>query len=166
MPKTSYKDYLARVTGVSIPIFGIQWNPPELESKKARRLIAFLEDRRILFNPYSWEMPDECIASCEKIRDFITKELGDLDPDTELGQRLIVLRVACRDFADALRESGVDTHARKHFGSPHVRHVIEETLRHLRSVFGQQTFWIMMTYGLTVEPDLASTFPSELTGRP
>ena len=39
------------MTGLSCPIFGISWNPSEDETAIAARIIRYLEDRRVLFNP-------------------------------------------------------------------------------------------------------------------
>jgi hypothetical protein len=48
---------VARLTGFSTPVFGIQWTPPESQRTVARRAIAFLEDRRVLFVPLEMESP-------------------------------------------------------------------------------------------------------------
>lgn len=38
------------ITGLSCPIFGIQWNAPIIEADEARSIILLLEDKRVLFN--------------------------------------------------------------------------------------------------------------------
>jgi hypothetical protein len=52
-----FQEIISRLTGFSTPIFGAQWNPPELQRVVARRVIAFLEDRRVLFVPSEMESP-------------------------------------------------------------------------------------------------------------
>ena len=47
-----FKSIISRLTGISTPIFGISWNPPELEQTVAKELLAYLEDRRYLYSPY------------------------------------------------------------------------------------------------------------------
>ena len=92
--KIPYIEVLNRFRGVSIAGVGASWNPPELEIQKARRIIAFCEDRRILFAPHNWEMKDESVDSALKIREFLTKELGDIDRQSELAKNIECIRKA------------------------------------------------------------------------
>jgi hypothetical protein len=50
-----FERILKNITGISTPIFGIQWNPPVVEINIAKDIILFLEDKRILFNPIDME---------------------------------------------------------------------------------------------------------------
>jgi hypothetical protein len=56
----------------------------------ARRIITFLEDRRVLYNPYHMEDPRHCIQSVIEIRQFLTAELSNLSGDEELVQNLLL----------------------------------------------------------------------------
>jgi hypothetical protein len=38
-----------RLTGISTPLLGVSWQPNYREVSAARRVIAFLEDRRVLY---------------------------------------------------------------------------------------------------------------------
>lgn len=77
-----FKEVLARLTGFSVPVFGVSWDPPEPEILVARRILAFLEDRRVLFNPQYLEVEDQCTRSALDIRQFLTREIGALDAGT------------------------------------------------------------------------------------
>jgi hypothetical protein len=46
------------ITGLSTPIFGLSWNPPETQRDIVGRLVAFLEDRRALYADYIMELCD------------------------------------------------------------------------------------------------------------
>ncbi len=46
-----FKDILLRITGISTPMFGVSWNPPQSERETVRRFISYVEDRRTLFYP-------------------------------------------------------------------------------------------------------------------
>jgi Family of unknown function (DUF6650) len=89
-----FREVVSRVTGLSVPIFGVQWNPPEAECVAARRVLAFLEDRRVLYVPSEMELPHHCVESVLRIREFLTTEFGKLNSEQELAQSLP--RNACR----------------------------------------------------------------------
>lgn len=57
------KDMLARITGVSTPWLGISWTPPGSDRDAIRKFLAFVEDRRALFNPMPAEVEDHVISS-------------------------------------------------------------------------------------------------------
>jgi len=82
-----FKDIANRITGFSVPIFGISWNPPEPEIDIAKRVLVFLEDRRVLYNPYHLEVVDHCIQSVLEIRDFMTDQIGNLSTKSKLSAR-------------------------------------------------------------------------------
>ena len=67
-----FKQLASRLNGVQIPIFGVQWTPPEPERKVVRDVLTVLEDRRVLYNPCAWELEDEVIQSVLRIRDVLT----------------------------------------------------------------------------------------------
>jgi hypothetical protein len=66
--QVKFKGIASRITGFSIPVFGISWNPPEPEAAIARKVLAFLEDRRVLFNPYHREIADQCVQFVLDVR--------------------------------------------------------------------------------------------------
>jgi len=39
-----FRETGSRITGVSVPLFGIQWTPPEADRAIARRVLTFLEE--------------------------------------------------------------------------------------------------------------------------
>ena len=89
------KEILSRLNGFSVPIFGISWNPPKPHVTTARKVFTFLEDRRVLFNPYAWEEPSHCIQSVLEIRKFLTDQIGELEGEG-LPNNLKAIRAACR----------------------------------------------------------------------
>ena len=42
-----FTELLNRLTGISCPVFGVSWNPVDTERSIARRIIIFLEPRRV-----------------------------------------------------------------------------------------------------------------------
>ena len=58
-----FADVASRVSGISTPIFGVSWTPPVSDVAVARRIVTFLEDRRVLYSPYEVEVPEHVVAS-------------------------------------------------------------------------------------------------------
>jgi hypothetical protein len=154
----NFKQLASRLTGVSIPIFGVSWNPPEPEITRAERIIAFMEDRRVLFNPCSWEEPDHCVDSVIQIRTFLTNELQTLKRDNEIARRLSTLRAACRKFLDTLQRHGIGGRREMSRGM-FSEFTFAAALGELRGVFGFQLLLLAQSYGLNVEDDLVTIFP-------
>jgi len=86
------------MTGFSSPVFDLNWQPPVPDVTIARRMIAFLEDRRVLYEPYEVEVPERCIGSVIRIRDFLTNLIGDHAMGKDLEDSLRNMRAACRKF--------------------------------------------------------------------
>lgn len=156
-----FKEVLSRLTGLSTPIFGAQWNPPESEVTIARRVLAYLEDRRVLYNPDSLEVPAHCVDSVIQIRHFLTSEIATLPEKSTLSASLRAMRAACRKFLDTLHERQpqiVDAAWRPgHWASWHFNAALGE----LRGVFGIHVAQIAAQHGLDVEKELASILPVE-----
>ena len=158
-----FNDITSRLTGISIPVFGISWTPPASERDAAKRVVTFLEDRRVLYNPSELEVPEHCVMSVVDIRRHLTEELQKIDADGELAKQLRAMRAACRKFLDTVQapnehydivEQGF---SRGHYAS----WVFLSALGELRGVFGLHLAQIAAAYGLDVEDDLASILPAQ-----
>lgn len=153
------REIVSRITGLSVPIFGVQWNPPETERVAARRLFAFLEDRRVLFVASEMEVPYHCVESVLRIREFLTGELGRLNEEQKLAQSLRAMRAACRKFLATVES---DDRRIIQFGSERGHHaswVFNGALGELRGVFGVHIASIAASHGLDIEGELASIVP-------
>lgn len=82
----------ARVNGVSTPIFGVSWTPPTVDVDVARRVVAFVEIRHVLFSTYSNEVPEECVNSVLDIRNFLSDVIGAGGIRDELVEPLRLMR--------------------------------------------------------------------------
>ncbi|ABD71260.1 hypothetical protein Rfer_3556 [Rhodoferax ferrireducens T118] len=155
-----FREVVSRVTGLSVPIFGAQWNPPEAECVVARRVLAFLEDRRVLFVPSEMEVPRHCVESVLRIREFLTAELGKLDAEKELPLSLRAMRAACRKFLATVETD--DRHVIQ-FGA-HQGHyaswIFNGAVGELRGVFGVHIARLAASHGLDIEGELASILPA------
>lgn len=152
-----FSEIVHRLNGVSCPVFGVSWTPTASDVQVARRIIRFLEDRRVLYNDYEWEVPEHCIQSVLEIRRFLTTELGNLKEGSGLVAQIRSMRAACRKFLDDLaHETG--PRGRHRFSSPHK---LDTALGELRSSFGAVIAPLAVQYGIDVEDELATILPAE-----
>ncbi len=154
-----FKEIVTRLTGVSTPIFGASWNPPEAECSIARRVIAFLEGRRVLYSPSEIEVPRHCVTSVQEIRRFLTQELR-LEAGSELAQSLRAMRAACRKFLNTVDGPSGEV---VRFGASHghwASWCFNGALGELRGTFGVHLAKLAAEYGLDIEDDLAIILPA------
>jgi hypothetical protein len=100
-----FSEIANRLTGISTPLGGVSWQSSDLEVSAARRVIAFLEDRRVLNAPEEMEVAAHCVDSVLEIRRFLSGELGKLNGKSEFAASLRAMRAACRKFLDQV---GID----------------------------------------------------------
>jgi hypothetical protein len=153
------KEILNRLTGLNLGPFGAQWNPTETDISKARRVLAQLEDRRVLYNPSSLEVPEHCVESVIEIRRLLSSELGELDESSPLASSFRAMRAACRKFLDHVQEGGPDL---VRYGWHHNHWAswdFNAALGELRGVFGVHVAQIAVLYRLDVEEGLSSIVP-------
>lgn len=147
-----------RLTGISTPVFGASWNPPELEVDVANELITFLEDRRILFVPHSWENRTHVEESVMQTRAELTKILSRVDRESPLGESARAMRTSCLKFLGQLGPDGAD--GARFSGSAGAANMAA-FLGELRGVFGIHIARVAAAYGIDVDENLASILPDE-----
>jgi len=82
-----FSEIANRLTGISTPLGGVSWQSSDLEVSAARRVIAFLEDRRVLYAPeeedgsfrvyvrLTWDAPPEKPLIC-RVAAVVVQEDG------------------------------------------------------------------------------------------
>ena len=148
-----------RLTGISTPFGGASWQPAETEIAATRRVIAFLEDRRVLYEPSEMEVPSHCVHSVIEIRHRLSHELGKLDSTSELAASLRAMRTACRKFLERVGTDGRDgIHHANGWGFH--SWTFGSALGELRGTFGIHVAKIAAAFKLDVEDRLASILPA------
>jgi hypothetical protein len=154
-----FSEIANRLTGISTPLGGVSWEASELASSAARRVIAFLEDRRVLYAPDQLEVPSHCVHSVLDSRQFLSSELGKLDSGSEFAASLRAMRAACRKFLERVGVDGRDTtlfaNQRGHWAS----WTFYSALGEMRGVFGVHLAQIAAHFKLDIEDGLASILP-------
>lgn len=143
------KELSQRLNGVQIPIFGVSWTPAAPQRKIVRGVLAFLEDRRVLYNPYNIEIEREVSESALEIRRDLTTAIKALPESSPAAPALRAMRAACREYLD-----------RSHSVPHHFGFMVE--LGRLRTLFGLQIAYLAIEYGLDLEEHLAQIIPPEL----
>jgi hypothetical protein len=159
-----FKQIINRLTGFSTPVFGISWNPPQSHITVARSVITFLEDRRVLYNPYDMEVAAHCIHSVIEIRHFLTAQIDDLADDDGICQNLRAMRAACRKFLDTVNEGDGRRPIKgilRFDGGGVSSWIFNSALGELRGVIGVHLAALAVQHGLDVEGDLSTILPAE-----
>ncbi len=154
MAKISFKKIAQTITGVSTPVFGVSWNPPEDKRDIVRDVVTFLEDKRALYYEYYREYGPWVNDSVLAMRAELTAALKRCADDQELAGPLRALRAACRKFLDKM-----DPNARRIHHPYHHEPAIWTALGEMRGVFGVHLSRLCVAYGVDVEPELATIFP-------
>lgn len=161
----TFKEIANKLTGFSIPIFGISWTPAKLEIETAKKVIIFLEDKRVLYVVYDLESPRHCITSVLQIREFLTTQMFDLGDKSELTNILRAMRSSCRKFLDSVqgqwyfdKGQGEINHDLGMGGQIYFYNAMGE----LRATMGILIARIIVMHGLSFEGELINIIPFEL----
>jgi hypothetical protein len=161
----NWKEVAARITGLSTPIFGVSWEPPTIDRTVARRVIAEVETRRVLFSTYTNEVPEQCVASVLELRGLCTDVLGAGNIGDKLSGPVRLMRQYCVRFLERVGASETRD-------APHDRHLFREPQWHMHDYwFGEalgelrsgvvlQVAIIAKAFGVDVEDDLAKVLPN------
>ncbi len=153
------------MTGISTPIFGVSWTPPTSDVEVARRVVAYLENRRVLYDPMDIEVPRHCVTSVLEIRQFLTDQIGAGGIAEELEASLRAMRAACHKFLEDLGPVNARLHGwearRWHGGYGGLDdYLLNQALGALRGVFGIHVGQLAVRYGIDVEDRLAAILPA------
>jgi hypothetical protein len=147
-----------KITGFSTPLGGVQWSDPGPgEAEIIRRFLVFLEDRRVLYNPFDMETESEVEHSIHQIRDECTKTLQALSADAFAVTPLRMIREAGREFYDDQREHY--RHFDYQWRGSHPSPAFFVALGGFRATVGHQVAVLAGRYQIDVEGALASIMP-------
>ena len=147
-----------RLTGISCPAFGISWNPEENERDIAKRIIIFLEAKRVLYSQYELETIYPVLHSVTDIRDMLTNEIPKMKKNSKLEECARAMRNACNKFLSKCID---DDKFREYAKKPGniCNWTFLSGIGELRGVYGIMIGQIVKAYGIGVEEQLASIIP-------
>ena len=154
--RVPFSDIARSITGISTPIFGVSWTPPENTRDIVRRLVAFLEDRRALYAEYRMEYGPWVNESVIQIRSELTRVLQASPEETNLTEPIRAMRAACRKFLNDMGHPGKLGQTIAPYRPQDVMYV---ALGELRAIFGLHLARLCAAYGVDVEPELAWVLP-------
>ena len=152
-------DLARRITGISTPIVGVSWNPPAADRDAVRTFLTFLEDRRVLFNPFHLEVEHQVQQSILLIREHCTEAIGVLPEGSHAIAPLRGIRAACRRFLDEPLTNSRHFHLRG-FYEPEGPEFFT-ALGEFRATVGAHVASLALLYKIELEPELASIVPAE-----
>jgi uncharacterized protein DUF6650 len=153
------KSLLSRLTGISCPVAGVSWTPPVDEQDIGKRLLTFLEDRRLLYEDFHWEYGPHVVDSVQKIRERLTHDLEGISKTSPLGESISAMRVACRKFLTVTQPRG---HGARKCRSSDFGPQLMTVLGEFRGVMGIHVTRIACAYDLQIEDQLADMLPDEI----
>ncbi len=151
--KTTFKKIAKSLTGISTPVFGVSWTPPESDREVVRKLVVFFEDRRALYNPYDLETPHWVVESVLEIRKQLTETIASVDRTSDIVPHLRAMRAACRKFMDEAERKRHGRHPRYGFDD------IFTALGEMRAILGIHIGQLCVKYGIDIEGELSSILP-------
>jgi hypothetical protein len=151
-PELKRRELVTRLTGIKTPIGGVDWQPPLEEQNKARELLTYLAEQRVLSDRYDRAIGSFVVQSIVDLRGRLRSEIEGLPANSVLWEGLHVMHAACRRFLEENQSP------RSGYGPPYEAQ-LHSTLGELRALFGIHIARIACAYDLEVEADLAGILP-------
>ncbi|WP_376740480.1 DUF6650 family protein [Mesorhizobium caraganae] len=142
--------------------FGASWDISNAERDEVRKLLAFLEDRRVLYVPQNLEVPGEVERSVQEIRKRCTDALGIVSERSPSLTAIRSIRAACRRFLEEPHADFRNYQPRDHGRFPDQLGFFT-ALGELRTRVGIQIADLASSYEIEIEPELATILPPDDT---
>jgi hypothetical protein len=153
-PGLKGRELVARLTGIKTPIGGVDWQPPLEEQNKAREILTYLAEQRVLSDPYDRAIGSFVTQSVIDLRGRLRSEIEDLRTNSVLREGLHVMHAVCRRFLEENQSP------RAGYGPPYEAQ-LHSTLGELRALFGIHVARVACAYDLEVEARLTGILPPE-----
>ena len=147
-----------RLTGVSTPFGGLQWERRDTDAQIAQRVVDLLGDRRLLWADFTQEITEHCTTSAIEVRNRLGTHLENPDIGQGLASDIRVLQGLFRDFVTEVGPAG-DGFGRR--VPSHGTDPLSQALGKLRALVGVRLGELAARYELEISAELASIVPDE-----
>ncbi|MBX7531632.1 hypothetical protein K3165_01695 [Qipengyuania sp. 1XM1-15A] len=151
------------MTGFSTPIFGAQWTATESERDIANKLMLYLEDRRVLYNPYYAEDPRHCVESIIDIRSCLFELASKLGQNSVLRKHIRAMRAGAREFMNRLDLKDDRPLDGWHLDGMGGSMDFQDALGRLRSGYGLHLAFVAERFDVKVPEELQAILPPKVT---
>jgi hypothetical protein len=142
-----------RLTGFNAFGVGVEWDLVPSDAELARGVLAFLEDRRILWEDMRYEVEHECLLSAEKAREYLTGVIQTPGIGATLSNILAEIRQLFTAFT--MRSRRHEFLGRGPYGPDE----LSLSLGELRAAVGDRIAALCFEYNLELGPNLHSIVP-------
>lgn len=153
-------DFLRRISGISTPVGGLQWNNEPSEREIIYEMLQSLGNRRLIRHYHGGFEYKAVIRSCEIIREYITTALKKIRPDSGVRTRLEEMRGAIHIFQTLVEERY--PHERFSYEKENLEASTDDdvftALYALREFFGARLDQLGSTYGITLPNELSHQY--------
>jgi hypothetical protein len=143
----------------SLPWFSAHWTQKKSDKKIAKVVIAFLEDRRVLFGQWTGEVPTHSLQSVFGIREFLRGQITSEDMGSDLSNTLKAMQAACRRFIDAAGDNGENFSRHRRFTGGLTLDAFAIALGDFRATMGFYIAALATQYEIDIHEDLAEILP-------
>lgn len=149
-----------QINGFELPFIGggVSWNITPSEKDVAEKFLIYLADRRALYNDWHLEIEYQVVRSVLDIRERITKDLQEIDPNSKLFQVMRQMQIACQTFLTYTRDVKPDFGFHPTWDRDQIDFYIE--LGKLRSTFGHCIASIAIQYEIDIDARLEPLLPN------
>jgi hypothetical protein len=141
--------------GLPASLGGAEWEFVPSDRALARKVIIYLENRRLLGGIRQLGDEKECVRSAIQIRRHLSKSIAAAHPERGLESALRGMRAACKKFVDKAGSDEVNFRGLWGVGD----NFFGASLHELHSWMGFYIETIVNEYDLEIEEELASIFP-------
>lgn len=153
-------DFFRRISGISTPVGGLQWDNEPSEREVIYEMLQSLGNRRLIRHYHGGFEYKAVIRSCEIIREDITAALKKLRPDSEVRTRLEEMRASIHIFQTLVEER----YPPERFSYEKGHHEaslnddVSTALYALREYFGARLDQLGSTYDITLPNELLNQY--------